>query len=281
MKTLFIGNGLNYLGNEECTWENLIKDLIKTVRKEHIIGLSNVPFPILYEEIFLRGLRFNGLSEDVLLNRVIEKMSKMKPNGAHKLLVNSKVDNIITTNYDYNIEKSLLENFIPRENIGNYYLSSPEKIYRLHTYHEIKEKKIWHIHGEIEYKKTIMLGQDKYSNSLSKIINYSEKNIKIPVKNFMSWIDLFFTTDVHIIGFRFDFSEIDLWWIINYRAKLKFVNKYRIENKIVFHVKRNTNEKKMLNYKNINRLLDSHDVIVKEYDESYDEIYKYVIKEID
>ncbi|MGJ1421373.1 hypothetical protein ACR79T_17270 [Sphingobacterium spiritivorum] len=37
-----------------------------------------------------------------------------------------------------------------------------------------------------------------------------------------SWIDLFFTTDIHIFGFALDFVETDLWWLLTYRARSKF-----------------------------------------------------------
>jgi len=112
MKTLFIGNGLNYLGNNNYSWENLITDLIRTAGKEDLIDLQNVPFPILYEEIFLRGLKYNGVKEDKLIDKVISKMKDMIPNDSHKLLEKANVENIITTNYDYNIENSLIKNFV-------------------------------------------------------------------------------------------------------------------------------------------------------------------------
>ncbi len=35
-----------------------------------------------------------------------------------------------------------------------------------------------------------------------------------------SWIDLFFTSNVHIIGYSMPFDEIDLWWLLDKRKRL-------------------------------------------------------------
>ena len=34
-----------------------------------------------------------------------------------------------------------------------------------------------------------------------------------------SWVDLFFTADVWIIGLGLEFVEIHLWWLLTYRAR--------------------------------------------------------------
>jgi hypothetical protein len=36
----------------------------------------------------------------------------------------------------------------------------------------------------------------------------------------LSWVELFFMNHVHIVGFSMDYSEIDLWWILNKRARI-------------------------------------------------------------
>ena len=35
-----------------------------------------------------------------------------------------------------------------------------------------------------------------------------------------SWINLMFTHDIHIVGLTLDVCEIDLWWLLTYRAQL-------------------------------------------------------------
>ena len=45
---------------------------------------------------------------------------------------------------------------------------------------------------------------------------------KLPEKK--SWIDLFFTHDIYIVGLKLDTNEIDLWWLLTYRAYLYYSN---------------------------------------------------------
>lgn len=274
MKTLFIGNGINYLNNNNYSWENLLKDLIQYVGKDTYININQKPFPLLFEEIVLRGYKFSKITENDILDEVIKKMQSFKSNDTHHQIINSSIDNIITTNYDYNIENAagLKVNYKPITTKG-----SPETIYRLHTYNSIYNKKIWHIHGEINYKRTIMLGHDRYANSLRKYIEYLENYEFIDNNKILSWIDLFLVSDIHIIGCSFDFSEIDLWWILNYRARKKQSYDSAIKNRIFFHLKKPENQASDF-YKNKKELLESHYIEVLEYSKSYSEIYGEILK---
>lgn len=64
-------------------------------------------------------------------------------------------------------------------------------------------------------------GNYESSQSGSKIL------CKIPMKrkceelkyDYISWIELFFRTNVYIVGFGMVFSEIDIWWLLNKRAR--------------------------------------------------------------
>ena len=53
-------------------------------------------------------------------------------------------------------------------------------------------------------------------------------------ENLDIWPRFFFTHDVDIIGFSIDYSEIHLWWLINFRARLKRLGS-SIANKIRFN----------------------------------------------
>ena len=55
--------------------------------------------------------------------------------------------------------------------------------------------------------------------------------------NVNSWLDLFFTKDVHIVGLSLDYVETDLWWLITYRARRKLENEKKtpIFNRITYY----------------------------------------------
>ena len=50
-----------------------------------------------------------------------------------------------------------------------------------------------------------------------------------------TWATYFFTKNIFIIGFGMDYSEIDIWWLIIYRASIIINKKAKINNKIYFY----------------------------------------------
>ena len=50
---------------------------------------------------------------------------------------------------------------------------------------------------------------------------YYEKQRKGAPIAYDSWLDSFILGDVFILGFGFDFSELDLWWLLNRRQREK------------------------------------------------------------
>ena len=131
--------------------------------------------------------------------------------------------------------------------------------------------KLWTIHGDAlrESKKynaegtSMILGFDQYCGQLAKLWAYlkgsyqsdDDKNAGLtdadigaakcdtPMKDKIernqfdgiSWAELFFSSNVYIAGFGMDYAEIDLWWLINQRARMKYVkNVKNMNNKICF-----------------------------------------------
>src|SRR5690606_20341177 len=82
-------------------------------------------------------------------------------------------------------------------------------------------------------------------------LEISEKSIEQKFEensfNNSSWIELFFTSNIHVIGFTFDFCEIDLWWVLNKRARMmKSTLKAKIKNEIHFYCYEINDQKKAL-----------------------------------
>ncbi|MBR6941466.1 MAG: SIR2 family protein, partial [Clostridia bacterium] len=149
-----------------------------------------------------------------------------------RLILNAGFDDIITTNYDYRLETAATES----ERISKYYLDKNarntekgkkvEPKYLIHSYQNVpfngKNNRIWHIHGEAKKQDSMILSLYYYSNLLSRIIDYSRKRgnsytelqCKGVSPDIKSWIDAFILGDVYVLGFGFDYSEIDLWWLL-------------------------------------------------------------------
>ena len=100
---------------------------------------------------------------------------------------------------------------------------------------------MWHIHGEAEKYKEAVLDLHSYGRNLTVIQNYINKfiasvmasvtSVKEEKKGKLfpkSWLDYFLLGDIKIFGFTFDYSEFDLWWLLNERLRVIEILKERI-----------------------------------------------------
>ena len=293
-QTLLFGNGINYgIGK---SWEEL---LIK-LKKGHLFDDDTLPNTMTYEQILLKRLpntSNNIINEEYnIKSEVAEHMSNLEVPPIYKDLINLNFQHYLTTNYDNIFIEAYEKMYLNNITVNH---KSTETIYSIRRYKQLNNCKLWNIHGEINQPRSIMLGMDQYIGSVSKIDDYikgkykfSNTNIKDKIENKIqfnkydniSWIELFFNSDIHILGFGLDYSEIDLWWILNKRSRL--MNKLDITNKIFFYVKalssNNTIEvpNNVKEYNEKVELLKSFNVIVKPLECDYNELYQKAISEI-
>ncbi len=237
--TLLFGNGLNQLTNSGPSWDDLLERLKGNKTFQHD-KLTNT---LIYERIFLEKEK-PSLEKEIIIKNDVASMMKMVPKSTYyDKIINLEFENYITTNYDYAFKKTL-----DQEPLNE----NTEKVYSIRRNLDFNNLKVWHIHGEINNPKSIQLGLDHYAGYISKIDSYIKgnyeyqnngENIKIEsiVKKIqnnkydnVSWIELFFNTNIHILGLGLDYSEIDLWWILNKRARLMIDNS-NIQNRIIFY----------------------------------------------
>ncbi len=235
---IFFGNGLNRI-QEGLDWNKLL---------DEISGgkiLKDIPLPFQYEDICLSDDAGDfdkgpscSVGEDELKQRIVDKLSIIHSNDVYEALAKMPINDYITTNYDKMLEKTLSE--MGYEVIDSDSDSS-ESRYSIHRYNTLKKgddvKRIWYIHGNIDKHNSIIMGYDQYCGELSKMDDWVKGSYKIianePIKaihsrfpntahddTIKSWIDLFFTSNVHIIGYSMPFDEIDLWWLLDKRKRL-------------------------------------------------------------
>lgn len=230
-KILLLGNSVNLMSTG-YSWRLLLNDLIEFVGKSSAIRFKmEKPFTLLYQEILIRAIRFTRHKEKDLKNKIIESLERIGDNDFHENYMRAGFTNILTTNYDYNLEKSLKMKF-KSSNVLR------ETKFNLFRRKEINNAFVWHIHGEIDSPNSITLGYDHYIAYVSEMNKYvssgtttRKDKLRSPfiseIRNFenqnisYSWIDLFLRDDVHIIGLSLDYTEIDLWWLITYKEKLR------------------------------------------------------------
>ena len=246
------GNGLNLL-NGYSTWEDL---LVKIDDKKDDVKIPNtlqfeaevLPLP----EKKTVSVTLNGKvvtlndqpvtwtinTETSLKAKIAEAMKKYETNEIYQRIAEMKdVSHYVTTNYDDVLKRTLLNmGYLETEHVK---IENTYSIRRRHSLSSARnEKHIWNIHGEIDTPPTIMLGLNQYCGSVSKISDYlngkydykqEKQKVIIPkiqerlrdgIEKPFSWLDLFFISDLYIIGFSLLYEEIDLWWILTRRKRL-------------------------------------------------------------
>ncbi|MDD5987705.1 MAG: hypothetical protein PUC26_07895 [Eubacteriales bacterium] len=235
---LFLGNGINLAYTyRSISWLQLMQDItMRSDLSEEIY--RSMPFPL---QVVLRtgdqvdlavrsySREFYGILEDPQMIAILQRILR----GGY--------DHILTTNYSYELEaaaiypRPITDHFLKQHMKHTAAVSRAEAKYLLHTYEQVSfegvENKIWHIHGEARKPDSMILGHYYYGNLLYHIQQYLEKSplgrlaenkpkTSSVGKRTASWVDAFLTGDVYVIGFGYDFSELDLWWLLN-RKKLE------------------------------------------------------------
>ena len=233
-QVLLLGNGVNraYGGND---WTKLIKTM-KSNPKVRFDDIKEIPFPL--QVILATG---NNVDISIKNNQKLFYGTVEIEAVKHPLrrLLEIGFDHILTTNYSYEIERSAgactqIDGSDCVKCMGHTRaVKRAESKYLLHTYNEVnyndKTCKIWHIHGEARKRSSIVIGHYNYGKLIAKYYEELEKR-----KNTLyerqkdgrpiiidSWLDAFILGDVHVLGFGFDMSEIDLWWLLHRKQQEK------------------------------------------------------------
>lgn len=226
--TLFIGNGINYFETQEkYSWKQVLVDLARKIDGQSLLDLmDNKPLTLIYETMSLKSFEKANQSDLSLKKEVSRLLQNMTWNKYHQRFLNIGVKNIITTNYDYSFEKAG-QTLIDHANVKR------ETRYSSFRRTRVGKTYVWHVHGEVEETDSIMLGFEQYSGYLQKIRNYvvpPQKKRFLVRENLErifdrnqtnSWVDLFLRDEIHILGFGMDYSEMDIWWLIAYKAQCK------------------------------------------------------------
>ncbi len=229
---LLLGNGIN-LAKQGITWEVLLKSLIDSFGMQSEITVNeNRTYPLIVEELlFSLSGRFND-NLKLLRGRVASMVGKYGPGPLHVTALDTKVRHILTTNYDYALERVIDDEFRGPANPGH----SGEYKYSLRRCNTVNGISVWHINGELNNgfkpgarryaEESILIGHEHYADYLRQLHGALKPGPGHGgLSNVLStredlWATRFFTHDVHIIGYTLDYSEIHLWWLLNFRARL-------------------------------------------------------------
>lgn len=267
-KALFLGNGIHRTNNNTgISWGELLKKISAKFSINTNLDNNLKPFPLMFEEMLYTKVGVNEIQDKVhnlktsISKILLDDAKNLIDNRIHKGFMNSGINEIITTNYDYNLESSIIPDFIMDK--AKYSISNVESKHSLYRGYKLDKVNIRHIHGELThnrklsptsksyYEESIMIGFEHYSEYFTKIQSVikgesgkqkdsNKKSILIRLRDKDTgkvWTDLFFTHKIIFAGFSLDFSENHLWWLILQREELRNkANRFdvKINNEIIF-----------------------------------------------
>lgn len=226
-EVLLLGNGLNqaFHGTE---WNALIH---KMARQTNLPEKIDLPYPMQIQ------LATCGEYAQVLC-KWQEELAGLQPQGAFlkwlRQLMGMGFDDILTTNYSYELECSTFPKEMDTVQALNHIRGMMDKTtehaetnYLLHTFNRAGENRLWHIHGEARKPKSMIIGHYEYAGLLSRMKAHSDarrnayQHLADQPLDGLSWVDQFILGNVYVLGFGFDPSEMDLWWLLNRKQNEK------------------------------------------------------------
>lgn len=287
-QVLLVGNGLLRPSNNDYSWENIIKKMKKDEVDE--IKFAGLPYAI-------QATVVTEVDDKKRYSKYAEAFKNYPYDNKEIILdyTNLPFDAILTTNYTYELENSIenkyssLGNASKRKRI-QYTADKAEKKFFLRTYNKISSndfaQNIWHIHGELRNKESIVLTHNEYARLTAKILNYVKERKNEYQKfyeelSFKSWVDYLLMGDVYIVGQGLDYAEFDLWWLLSRRMR----ENAQIGRAIYYDPKFKDEEKNKNHLEKIEALkalnVESRDlnfVIIE--NEDYSKFYELVLKDI-
>jgi hypothetical protein len=285
-KILLLGNGINRaFSANPVSWQDLLEKITKNKEVGDFLNANNstgkIPFPL---EVILRTDDDVSFAMKKVKSDLYGSIDSDEQKALLRKILSMGFESILTTNYSYELEMASLKD---GSKLTDYALKKmqstanqekrAEAKYLLHTYNAVEygnvKNKIWHIHGEARKPDSMVIGHYYYGNLLFKYKEfltkrgnqykqYQKNEIKLKDN---SWIDDFILNDVYIIGLGMDFSEMDLWWLINRKKREKAEH-----GKVVYYELKK--DKDYIKYK----LLEVYDVEVRHLERAYESDSDYI-----
>lgn len=241
---LLIGNGINRCCGG-MSWENLLSKIAKKYfTSKDTIESSTLAFEQLRCTVLSKNIKITSENFAFDILKELDSLDRSLYKGIYTSFLELPIKNILTTNFDYAIEKTIIKDYQYEKYTSKVVMPQETKCSRIrHSF--INEKRIFHIHGELGKKGTICLGNVHYATNLMSIMNtlleYDKNSdahsLKTNIFNeeLLSWAQFFFTSNIYIVGLGLYDCDMDLWWLIAYRQQLKLEGNKKINNKIVYY----------------------------------------------
>ena len=260
-KVLVLGNGiLRACGGMDCGKLERLIYKASNAKPRHIRG-TNISFPMRIAASFARSNDCHHGVENAIVD--LFRQDKLGYQKTNMLLCHSKTssspfvkelleagfDDIITTNYGYEIEQVLLGRCPTLDAVNNkcdFYrrykyakrLSPKETKIPVEKKFKIRRcyrdpgtgTRVWHVHGEYLRPWSVIFGYYDYCSLLAKVKDQcSVEKFKARYGKYQkgedfepatSWVDSFLFGDVYILGFGAALDEPVFWWMMDRKKRM-------------------------------------------------------------
>lgn len=217
-----LGNGLNNMANRSIGWISILDEISQGIGIKYVQGF---PLPSFFE---LLTLYAPDNLDHSLKDRFREKVKTISGSNRHRELFEFCEDNqidILTTNFDHSLQKtnglkkkstrSLKKGFTDYYPWQIFYQKEGSKI------------KLFHINGDINYKRSIKLSVKDYAGNITRFNElYRPSATNSRYENDITWINTLFEKQLVILGLSLGEDEI---FLRNLLIERKI---YRTKNKI-------------------------------------------------
>lgn len=232
-QVLLLGNGVNRAFGGG-SWGQLIRDIT--------CNEDLPPDCVLHLPMPLRAILVTGDTVGLRLREAGDILYGKLGDPGHtdmmRRLLSMEFDHILTTNFSYELEMAALDSQHVTDSMLRQMMRhtdarrQAEAKYLFYTYTLLnwqgRGTPVWHIHGEGRKTDSMILGHYSYANLLEKITTYVKQEgpryrreqERGEAHRIRSWADAFLFGDMYVLGFGFDVSEFDLWWLLNRKKRM-------------------------------------------------------------
>ncbi len=289
--TIFFGNGVNLLSKEGKSWDAILRQISQrqvlppigsnTLKYEYIVlpqeRYTEVDYGVRIEE---EGMKIPSEiidTEQNLKEVLARELSDSRASYFYNKLVNLKVDNYITTNYELFLYDLLNERGFKQIGNGHFKYKLRPILTLERGYDQVR---LWNIHGNVWRPDTIMLGLSDYCKY---VIDIEKKMQAIEEGTINSeefyWPYVMLHSNVHMFGFGLGYEEIDIWHFLTTRKRLLRKN-LTPKNHIVYYAIMDNSydmgKMKMLEALDVDVVPINFDWSENAYENAYNEIYKII-----
>ncbi len=206
-RILFLGNGINRIAgrNEDYSWCKALKCLEDKVVPE---SFRTVPWDsesnhLSYGLRLQRILNFRDMSITAsdAWKKWLDDVKELAPTFVHQLLADlvkqKQFSKVMTTNYDFAMERAIQPGFKPEEN------KETPSHYKLNDVISV-----WHLHGDALQNEKVVMSLKSYRDILQKTIAAEPEP---------EWLTSFCEHEMHVCGFSFEPEESLIWYALERR----------------------------------------------------------------